>query len=154
MPKSYYWLLFAVIAWAATFLLVPGRKIRGLLSVGFWGGFVLTVILQLVFEYWLGLYRFNYMLWPIWGFPLMLPFMWFAETIILVNFWPGKTTSRIIYVLGFAAGATLINYFLLRYGFQNFVSWNLYYTFLLAIITHAGIGYLAVDRFEKLQQQR
>lgn len=153
MPKSYYWLLFAVIVWAATFLLAPVRKTRGLLSVGFWGGLVLTVILQLVFEYWLGLYRFHFMLWPILGFPLMLPFMWFAETVLFANYWPKTNTSKIIYVLAFAAGATLINYLLLHYGFQSFIRWNLFYTFILAVVTHAGIGYLAVDRYEKLQRK-
>lgn len=102
MPKTYFWLLFAVVAWAATFFLVPVRKSRGLLSVGFWGGLVLTVILQLVFEYWMGLYRFHFMLWPILGFSLMLPFMWFAETVLFVNYWPKTNTSKIIYVLAFS----------------------------------------------------
>lgn len=142
MPKSYYWLLLAALAWAVTFLLVPREKIKRLLSIGFWGGLVLTIIIQVVSVYWLGLYKFNFMQFPILGFPLFLPFIWFAETIIFMNFFPESTGKRAVYIIAFSAGVTLINWFLLSYGLQTLIRWNLFYTFLLALVTHTMIPYV------------
>lgn len=141
MPKTYFWLLFAAIAWVVTYLLVPREKIRRLIGIGFWGGLVLTVVIQVLAIAVLGLWKFNYMLLPILGFPLFLLLMWFAETILFVNFLPEGTNARIVYITAFAASNTLIGYYINAYGFQTFIRWNLLYTFLLAMATHLGIAY-------------
>ena len=146
MPKIYYWLLMAVIAWAAVLVLVPWPKIRKLLGVGFWGGLVLTIVIQAAAVYFLGLWKFNYMLIPTLGFPVFLPFMWFAETIIFINFLPEERNNRIVYITAISAATTLLGYFILTAGLQTYIRWNLFYNFILSLVSHSAIAYFYLAR--------
>lgn len=141
MPKSYYWLIITAVAWIVTYFLVPREKLKRLFTVGFWGGLVLTVIIQYIAVDLLGLWKFNFMLVPILGFPLFLPLIWFAETILFVNYLPETTTGKAISIVAFVAGTTAVNYLLLLWGLQTFIRWNLFYTFVLGIATHILISY-------------
>lgn len=53
-------------------------------------------------------------------------------------------TAKVLYILGFAAISTVIQYALLLAGYRYYINWNVWNTFLLGTAVHSVLAlYLA-----------
>ena len=136
-----WWLLLTLLLYIALFVLVSGRTIKdyALFGLVFGAGQAILV---------LWLFQFLLNMWRLVGDPVLFgittlftPIAWIPPSIIFATYFPkNKPWYYIIgYILIFAAGAVVVQFFLEQIGLWQDVRWNLLLTGLLATTTHTVI---------------
>ena len=135
--QTYYWIGLNVILVIALFVLVPIRRIKELFWFGIIGGIGLAGVV-FVFA---NLLR----VWTTVGgvkimnlFPILPGIAWFFPEVIFGNYFPKDHSffTKALYVLVFAAGSVVAQYIFDFLDMWRNIHWNLFYTFLLATLTH------------------
>ncbi|HEX3015601.1 MAG TPA: hypothetical protein VHQ46_04395 [Desulfobacteria bacterium] len=152
-PMMFSWWVFAIAVWVVTGVLVQGERVRSLFNIGLVGGFLLSLVINLlgvpVFHFW----RFGPDILPFMGIPLALPIAWTAEVILYINYLPEHKLSIALYTAAFVAVSTIIDYFFVQFGMRAFINWNLLATFILGLISHGlilGYYYITYPEARKL----
>lgn len=136
------WIFLAGAAWIVTIVVVRVQRIKELSGVALWGGIILTIFVQIlgvhIFNWW----EFRYDYFTIIGIPFSLVAAWTAEVILFANYMPERPSWQALYILSFAFATTMTNVYFVINGLQILTRWNLFYTFLLALVIHSFIAYV------------
>ncbi|AGB40722.1 hypothetical protein Halha_0749 [Halobacteroides halobius DSM 5150] len=148
MIISLVWIYLFLILAVGMILVVPTEKIRDLLPFGLVGGFLVAIIIQYLAVNIFRLWEFNYALVPLAGFPLGVGLAWVPPEIVFGYFWPSLETklTRVMYILFFAIVSTLLEYLFLLMGYRKYLNWNIYSTFLLAVVIHSALAYYLTSK--------
>lgn len=145
--QTLYWVLFAIGWYGLMFLLVSPKQVPELSRFGFWFGLVQAFVVMGVGQYY-GLFRAvgdpNLL-----GIPLLTSISWIPPVIVFARFFQLADNIWKVagYVLVFASGTAMVQYFQKLLGMWESVNWNPFYTFLLAMATHSLMaGYLMLRR--------
>ncbi|WP_459836433.1 hypothetical protein [Halanaerobaculum tunisiense] len=125
------------------FFLVPLEKIKELLPFGLVGGFVLAVIIQYLAVDLLKLWRFNVAFLSFKGIPIAVLLAWIPPVIVFRYFWfrIGSALGKMLYILFFALSTTAFEYASVLFNYRDYLNWNVFLTFALALVVHLGLGY-------------
>jgi hypothetical protein len=145
--QTLYWVLFAIGWFILMFLLVPPKQIPELARFGFWFGFIQAIVVMGIGQH----YNFFRAVGDpnLLGVPLITSVSWIPPVIIFARFFPlaDKSWKIVGYVLLFAFGTSLVQYFQKLIGMWESTNWIPVYTFFLAIATHSLMtGYLLLRR--------
>jgi len=144
VARSMVWIDLFLIASIVMLIAVPRRRIIQLLPFGVVGGFILALVIQFIAVPWLHLWRFDILgVASVHGIPVFLALAWLPATIIFAHFLPAMRSlvSLIAYILAFAAGASLLEFGFVYFGYRSFIHWNIYLTFLLGAALHSSLAY-------------
>ncbi|GAB6098805.1 hypothetical protein JCM16358_06840 [Halanaerocella petrolearia] len=147
------WFYLSVILTIGMFFLVPTERVIELLPFGLVGGFGVAVIVQYLAVDLFNLWQFKAELLSIKGIPVGILLSWIPPVIIFGHFWRelGSNLERGAYILGFAVATTIMEYVFVVTGYRKYLYWNVYLTFLLAVVIHIGLGYyLAVASRQRI----
>ncbi|MFW5976337.1 MAG: hypothetical protein ACOCQS_00170 [Bacillota bacterium] len=142
MSVSYIWLYLTAVISILTLFLVPFDKIKELFGFSLIGGFLLAVVVQLA-GISLGWWSFNSGFLIFYNFPLGVAFMWLPAVITFAYFFnkTGTLTGKIMIIFIWSFITSLITYASVEFGYRNYIDWNIYYDFILAIFLHSVLGY-------------
>ena len=141
MITNYIWMFLFVGLSILLFLIVPIYYIKKSLLFGLIGGFFLAVFEQILgvsLKWW----SYNVSLVNVFNFPLGVALMW-VPAVILFGYIFHKYQNiftRIIIIFIFAAITTVFTYGSVLLNFREYLNWNLYYDFGLALVTHLVLG--------------
>lgn len=151
--QSLNWIIFVVTIWVITFGLVKGNRIKELASVAIWGGVALTIFVQIMGIHIFNLWKFRYDYFTVLGIPLSLVVAWAAEVILFANFFPSRPIWQGIYIFTFAFVSMILNVYFKIIGLQILIRWNIFYTFLLAIVIHGFIAYVIIPLTGRVRKE-
>ncbi|MEJ6951610.1 hypothetical protein [Natronospora cellulosivora (SeqCode)] len=132
-----YWMIFTLTWFVILSIAVPRKKIIELLPYGFFLGFIHSIVLNYFtvhhFKVWILQGEIF-----IFGIPLFTSLAWISPVIIFSYYYPfnKQRSLQISYILLFAAGIAMVNYFLSLANMWEINNWRFIYTFILAIFTH------------------
>jgi hypothetical protein len=146
MPRNFFWpgLLFVL-----TFLMlifVPRERITRLLPLGLIAGFGGGIALLSLLVRFLGYWGFNYPgVFSVSGFSLWAALAWTPVVIIFVHFLYHPDTRQGLYgyVFAFALTTAFFVQWLGSIGHLTFRGWNIWMTFLAALILYGLTAYAA-----------
>ncbi len=148
--RSMVYPTFFILLVLINLVLVPRKRIIELLPFGLVAGMGLALLIQIMAVWYLGLWRWRYLEPLGWrGLPLFIAAAWIPAEVIFAHYVeasPSQTTP--LYVIGFAAIATLVEWWFVRGGYHVPIHWNLVYTFALGLAVHTllSLYLLAVAR--------
>jgi hypothetical protein len=139
MIFSLVWFYFFLVLFLGMVFIVPKVKIKELLPFGIVGGFILAFIIQYlavnVFDFWE--FTSGAVVWN--NIPMGVLISWVPPT-ILFGYLYYQMKFKLGLIVGFALGTTLVEYGFIVAGYREYLNWNPYLTFLLALGTHLGLA--------------
>ncbi|MGE5654535.1 MAG: hypothetical protein ACM3ZQ_09815 [Bacillota bacterium] len=148
--KTMVYPVFFILLTLIMLVLVPRRRIVGLLPFGLIAGAGVALVVQTTAIWYLGLWRWRYLEPFGWrGLPLFISATWIPAEIIFAHYieeTPKELT--VLYILGFAGIATGVEWWFVRGGYQVPIHWSLLYTFILGVVIHTllSLYVLAIAR--------
>lgn len=142
MRNTLYWLVQTLGYWSIVFFFIPPKTLKQLLPFGLVGGFLYTLIVQImavaVFQKW----RFYPDFLTILGIPLFFIISWFGVTLTFGYLLLRFSKYQVVLVLLFALIATQMNYSAIKAGMTNLIGWSLLDTFMFGLFSHVLNLYL------------
>lgn len=138
MVIDYIWFFLFIIFTTGMFILLPEKNIKKLLLFGIIAGGVVSTIVQYT-AISLDLWNFNVGLIIIKKIPLFINLMWIPPVIVfayLIN--NSEHTYQYLYIIFlFASLTTITTYGSVLLNLRDYLNWNIYYDFLLALTLHS-----------------
>lgn len=140
--KILNWVICTVGFWLGISMVLKAPRKREFLTAVFLGGPVLTAVQQIVGIKIFGWWHFTFTYLSAWGIPVGIIIAWTVAVMLFVYFLPQRIVWQALYICFFSLITVLVNSFFVEEKFMVFDGWNLYYTFLLALISHTLIVYV------------
>lgn len=145
--------IFAVVTWAALFILVKRKRIIELLPVGLLAAILLFAVEQFFFA--LGMFRFNAGLIMIAGVPLFHLFWGAASGMIFINYIREEFSKKIPIILLFAVLTEMFVYIAMSVGNFSFLGpYNFLFDFILNLVVLLILAQLSEGLFGRRIHQR
>ena len=141
MDHYLFWVVHTLGFWSIAFLLIPLPIFKKLLLFGFTGGFIYTLVVQILAVHVFKTWTFTKDVFVLWDIPFFFILSWTGVTFnfgyLLLRF----TKYQSLIVLGFAFIAALINYTAQEHQMINHDNWSILQTLMIGIFSHVLILY-------------